>query len=300
MSFLPIVERELRVAARQRLTFWTRASAAALALLVFGGLQILSGTAGGGYLKAGQIQFSFLKWLSFLFAAVMGIFLTADSLSYEKREGTLGLLFLTDLRGYDVVLGKLISHSLRAFYGLLAALPVLGLTLMVGGVTGPEFCRVMLVICNTLFLSLAIGLFVSSISRDVMKAMNGTVLILLVFMIGLPWVDAMVAARGSKPFLAVLSYASPGYLFATTGAYSLGNYWLCLGIQQLLGWGFLVLACLFAPRFWQQKSAPAKSARTAYFQPILYGSRRSRLKLRRKLLARNPMLWLTLRESRFV
>ncbi|MDB6067714.1 MAG: hypothetical protein JWR26_3922, partial [Pedosphaera sp.] len=33
---------------------------------------------------------------------------------------------------------------------------------------------------------------------------------------------------------------------------------------------------------------------------ILYGSRRSRLKLRRKLLARNPMLWLTLRESRFV
>ena len=29
---------------------------------------------------------------------------TADSLSAEKREGTLGLLFLTDLRGYDVVL----------------------------------------------------------------------------------------------------------------------------------------------------------------------------------------------------
>ena len=29
---------------------------------------------------------------------------TADALSSEKRNGTLGLLFLTDLKGYDIVL----------------------------------------------------------------------------------------------------------------------------------------------------------------------------------------------------
>jgi len=33
--------------------------------------------------------------------------LTADTLSGESREGTIGLLFLTDLRSWDVTLGKL-------------------------------------------------------------------------------------------------------------------------------------------------------------------------------------------------
>ncbi|HQU46125.1 MAG TPA: hypothetical protein PK867_25150, partial [Pirellulales bacterium] len=42
--------------------------------------------------------------------------LTADCISSERREGTLGLLFLTDLRGHDVVLGKLVVAGLGAFY----------------------------------------------------------------------------------------------------------------------------------------------------------------------------------------
>ena len=41
MTFLPIVERELRVAARKRFTYWGRFSAAALALLIFGGMQTI-------------------------------------------------------------------------------------------------------------------------------------------------------------------------------------------------------------------------------------------------------------------
>ncbi len=38
-----------------------------------------------------------------------------DTLSSEKREGTLGFLFLTNLTGTDVVLGKLVSIALPAF-----------------------------------------------------------------------------------------------------------------------------------------------------------------------------------------
>ena len=64
----------------------------------------------------GQVLFSMLKWLCFAFACASGIFLTADCLSDEKRDGTLGLLFLTDLRGYDVVTGKIMATSLRSAY----------------------------------------------------------------------------------------------------------------------------------------------------------------------------------------
>ena len=212
MTLLPIVERELRVASRRRLTFWTRLSAAALALFIFGGLLLLqmifsAARFGGSAFNVGQIQFVILSWSSFLLACSAGVFLTADSLSAEKREGTLGLLFLTDLRGHDVVLGKLASTSVQAFYGLLAAFPVLGLTLMEGGVSGGDFTRAVLVICNTLFFSLAAGLLVSSLSRDVLKAMNGTLLLCLLFLLGPMLIDSALAGR---PPGCVKAHLEPG------------------------------------------------------------------------------------------
>ena len=118
MTFLPIVDRELRVAARRRTTYLARIGAAALVILIFGGLQVTQAFRLGMFFTAGQTQFFVLKWLGFLFACSAGMFLTSDSLSEEKREGTLGLLFLTDLHGYDVVLGKFIGVYLgRPFEG---------------------------------------------------------------------------------------------------------------------------------------------------------------------------------------
>ena len=44
----------------------------------------------------------------------------------------MGLIFLTDLKGYDVVLGKLAATSLNGFYGLLAVFPLLAFPLLTG------------------------------------------------------------------------------------------------------------------------------------------------------------------------
>ena len=71
-----------------------------------------------------QRIFSSLLGLGMLFCLFAGRRSSADCLSSEKREGTLGLLFLTDLKGYDIVLGKLAATSLNGFYSLLAAFPV--------------------------------------------------------------------------------------------------------------------------------------------------------------------------------
>src|SRR2546428_4289438 len=143
MTFLPIVGRELRVAARRRTTYLARIGAAALVILIFGGLQVTQSFRGGMFPAAGQAQFFVLKWLGFLFACSAGVFLTSDALSEEKREGTLGLLFLTHLRGHDVVLGQFISHSVQAFYAQLAAFPLLALTFLAGGGSGCRLCRVL-------------------------------------------------------------------------------------------------------------------------------------------------------------
>src|SRR5205814_3983297 len=114
--------------------------------------------------SVGQPIFTALAWLLFGFCLIDGVWNTADCLSEEKREGTLGLLFLTDLKGYDVVLGKLLATSLKNFYALLALFPPLAITFCLGGVTGGEFWRLVLLLTNTLFFSLTVGMFVSSIS----------------------------------------------------------------------------------------------------------------------------------------
>src|SRR5262245_47263996 len=132
MTFLPIVERELRVACRRRGSYWMRVGAALVALLL--GAWMLLWTHFGSQRRLGLGMFVALSVVAFLYALLAGLRTTADCLSEEKREGTLGLLFLTDLKGYDIVLGKLAATSLNVFYGLLAILPIMAVPLLLGGV----------------------------------------------------------------------------------------------------------------------------------------------------------------------
>src|SRR2546427_9287536 len=96
-----------------------------------------------------QRIFQGVSLLALLYCLAYGRRSTADCLSQEKRERTLGLLFLTDLKGHDVVLGKLAATSLRGFYGLLAIFPVLAVPLLMGGITPGEFWRMVLVLVVT-------------------------------------------------------------------------------------------------------------------------------------------------------
>src|SRR5947207_4102151 len=102
MTFLPIVGRELRTASRLRNTYWTRSFVAVAA--------IVTGTCLYGFSfqrppqAIAQNSFIGLAALALGYCLVAGRLFTADCLSREKREGTLGLLFLTDLKGYDVVI----------------------------------------------------------------------------------------------------------------------------------------------------------------------------------------------------
>jgi len=115
VTFLPIAERELRVAARKRSTFWLRVVAALVALVIGGACLMLAKAGGFRMVNVGPVLFGILTWMAIAAALSAGLFFTSDCLSEEKREGTLGLLFLTDLHGYDVVAGKLLATSLRCW-----------------------------------------------------------------------------------------------------------------------------------------------------------------------------------------
>jgi len=292
MTFLPIVERELRLATRRRSTYWLRVTAAGVALLIGGGMLLLSLLPFTGSMP-GSALFGTLTWMSLATALSAGLFFTSDCLSEEKREGTLGFLFLTDLRGYDVVLGKLLATSLRSVFPLLAVFPILAVTLLIGGVDVGHFWRAMLSIANAAFFSLAVGMFVSSVSRHSLKALAGT-LLLLVLVVGLgPVVDSL-GALVSGGFKLRLSLASPGYAFVSADYAKV--FWPAFGVSHGLGWMLLGAACFLVRRTWQEKPVSARATRLS-LQRGSSVSTSVRARLRdTQLRDRNPVAWLAARE----
>src|SRR5690349_6185004 len=178
MTFLPIVTRELRVASRRGSTYWQLAGAGLGVLLMGTWLYFVMEHQSPRQLS--MYLFGALTAGALFYSLLAGLRATADCLSSEKREGTLGLLFLTDLRGYDVILGKLAATSLNAFYSVVAIVPVMAIPLLMGGLTPGEFGRMALVAINALFFSLALGMVASSVSRSAQKATALTALLLLI------------------------------------------------------------------------------------------------------------------------
>src|SRR5438094_8875665 len=119
MRFLPIVARELRVAARRRSTYTLRLLAAAAAFSIILWLCLFP-TPGQPPVALGKSLFTALSIMAFAYCLLIGPFITADCISSEKREGAVGLRVLTDLPGLDGTLGKWGGTPAAGFYGLVA------------------------------------------------------------------------------------------------------------------------------------------------------------------------------------
>jgi ABC-type transport system involved in multi-copper enzyme maturation permease subunit len=295
MTFLPIVDRELRAAARRRATFRFRWLAVLVGLIItFTSLLFLA--AGAGPKNVGGPLFSVLTVCAFFLCPLLGVALTADSLSEEKREGTLGLLFLTDLKGYDVVLGKFAASSLNAFYGLLALLPIMALPLLLGGVTGGQFFRVSLTLINALFFSLAVGIFVSSFTRESRASLGGTLWLLLLLTVVFPVAGRLGEALRVSPGWISLTAISPFYPFAWAGDVlyrsHAAKFWETLAASHLTGWFFLGLASFILPRAWRETGD--RIPRRHRVHPLELAARaNAQVHRRRKAeaLTVNPVLW---------
>lgn len=259
MTFLPIVERELRVASRRRATYWRRFVAAALALgiLVF----ILAVSRNETSNQIGLAVFVGLSCLMFIGAIIVGTQVTADCLSEEKREGTLGLLFLTDLKGYDIVYGKLAATAVALFYDLLAIVPVLAIPMMLGGVTNGEFARVVMVDINLLFLSVAIGVFCSAVSNNGVQSAIRAVALLVLIVATVPIIVFVVAMNNGADLhsLLILSPATSCFIaYDENYRRAAFEFWTNSAITFALGWLFLWLACRAVPNSWQESTVESK------------------------------------------
>ncbi len=299
MTFLPIVGRELRVASRRRATFWIRSAAVLSVILV--GVAVFASMFGSDQKSIGSVLFGNISGAAVLYCLFSGVRATADSVSEEKRDGTLGLLFLTDLKGYDVVLGKLAGTSLNAIYGVLAVIPVMAVPLLMGGVTVGEFGRMAVVALNTLFFSLSAGLLVSSLSRSARAAIVSTFALIVSVAGLLPALGAILGHVLKKPQLQPFFLVpSPGYTFYMGFAIPFKNdphsFWSSAGTIHILAWLFLGFSALIAPRSWQDKPAGAQRLRwRERWAAWSYGNPQQRAAFRARLLDTNAYYWLAAR-----
>src|ERR1035441_3111796 len=256
MTVLPIVERELRAAARQWATYWVRLGLAVGAIVVAVIVFVL--TLGLPPQQTGRHIFEWLAGVLLVYCLAYGRRSTADCLSVEKREGTLGLLFLTDLKGDDGVLGKLVATSVRGFYGLLAVFPVPAIPLLLGGITSGEFWRMALVLIDTFLFSLAIGILGSALSRDARQSMAANLLLMLLLMAippaCMPTLAYFVPRLGSIP---QLLFSCPVYAFylCDDAHYVLArdHFWWSVAVIHGLTWLLLLAAGWIVPRAWQDQ-----------------------------------------------
>jgi len=299
---LPMVGRELRVASRRSSTYWARFRVVLAGMIPVTALSTGMITAAPA-LRLGQVIFQVLALLAFLFALFGSVRLTADALSAEKRDGTLGFLFLTDLRAYDVVLGKLAATSLGALYALVALLPVLAIPIMWGGVSVGDFLRLAAVLLNTLFFSLTLSMLVSALCWQERTAVGVAVLLLAGVGVGLPLVALMTLNWGTAGLASVLWLASPAYgcLHVPDALYGVapGEFWFSFALVHAQGWILLALCCRVLPRVWQER--PPEKARLRWREWSrwwLMGNAASRASFRTRLLEKNPIYWFGSRERR--
>lgn len=292
MTLFPISVRELRVAARQRRTYISRLVTAGVSILVFAWMLWVFSRG-----PSGSDLFAVFSWIAFVYCSFAGAALTADTFSSEKRENTLGFLFLTDLKGYDVVIGKLMGTSLNCFYGLLAALPVLAIPLIMGGVQLVDFWKVVLNLINTLFLSVTVGLLISTFSRHAIRATTLALFLMLILGFGLAGLGELLRTYYKIPETAVLvelfspfscqQKAMSGRFWVLTN-----NYWMSLTTIFLTTVTFLSTACWVLPKTWKDNPGGKRKLkwreRWRKFQVSGFGSSQ---RIRTRLLSITPYYW---------
>lgn len=270
-----------------------------IALLCLGaGFSLVYHYAGSRALAQVLPMLTFVLLMVCLFA---GVHLTADSIAREKREGTLGLLFLTHLTPFQIVMGKLIAHGLMGFYAVLIVVPLLSMVMIGGGVRLLEVATFAIAALNTLFFSSAVGLWASSRHIDRKKAGSAGTWVVIFFWWGIPIIVQTLNYFQAPTWLVdgvgILGVNGMfNSVFAGPRIRWIQSPWVNLATTHLLAWIFVGLSIFYLKHRWQDAPAKEKFIFREWWKRKSLGSPRVRYRLRKRLLDRNPFLWLACRD----
>jgi ABC-type transport system involved in multi-copper enzyme maturation permease subunit len=150
----PIFAREFRTVPRRAGHYGMRA--ASLGLLWTLGITAWLATGGlgaepeiGDTARFGLLLFQIFTYVLLALTTFFAALSAASAVAQEKDRRTFVLLLMTDLRDFEIVLGKLLGSLLPIVLVLLGTLPVLMMLLLLGGVTLHQVVYAWLVIVTT-------------------------------------------------------------------------------------------------------------------------------------------------------
>jgi ABC-type transport system involved in multi-copper enzyme maturation permease subunit len=306
MKVLPVILRELRQQARQAFTYWLRALGVVTLLcgtLFFISERLFEANFGGALFGQMHLLGYGAIWLLVPLGA-------ADCISRERREGTLGLLFLTPLRPAHIVIAKGIAHGVRAVTLVIAIVPALTIPFLLGGVTWQQAVISAVVNFSAVCWCLAAALAASSLARNANRAMALAMVLALGGFVFFPWtVGAMLGLNSPTTWMNEYSQSVYDFFvgFAMVGMHSgqwgrllamfkVPQVYTALGVAVTVSVAALVFAVIFAAnrirRSWREEppSARVQQVQKVFCEPVV-GVKFLHRWMQRKL-ERNPIGWL--------
>ena len=302
MNLLPIVALELRKASTRSGTYWSRIWISLPAIAVLAWVIVVARFMPAGPFGISAV-FSILQFVAFIYFLFAGARLTSDCISQEKREGTLGFLFLTPLRGHDVILGKMFSKGILPTYTIMSLVPMVWFLTLLGGISGLELLCTVIALANVFFFSLAAGITASTFFKDRRRCeLVSAALIIVLFFILFPVADALIHQTLNGYTNGFPRFDSPFALFANrvktlsspsfVGVSSIQTALISNAVIHAGTWCLIALSSWRVGNCWQERPPEGvKLSLKNRWRQWTYGSGRVRAIRRRAALDANPYYW---------
>lgn len=159
--------------------------------------------------RFGLRGFALLAYVQLTLLLFFAALAAASAVALEKDRRTFLLLLLTDLRGSEIVLGKLLGSLLQIGAFLVGSVPILALLGLLGGIEPGQVIDATLVLATTALAAGSLGALVALWREKTFQALALTVLFLVLYL-------CLVEALGLLPGLEGLLTGAPQFFDAAT------------------------------------------------------------------------------------
>ena len=293
----PLIERELRTAWRKRrlhhTLIWGTAACAGLTALF---LLFSEDSRTWGRSLNLLLFFAGLFIISRVPSYTVGIF------TEERRNQTLGLLFLCGINSVELFVSKTLGSALVSFNRLLLLYPFLAVSFLSGGLSVEQFVATAVSLPVLLFFVISVCTLASVLCQEESTAMFVASAVGLALCVTTPLIHLLSRlSGGSNAFiqqLLALSPARPAYLaFKQLSGGTMVEFWKAATISILWSGLMLLLAGFVLNRVWKDKSDTiVRGSWRARLRDWLHGDAAWRRKLFERWEAINPFVWLAMRD----
>lgn len=195
----PIVKKDLQVSARSMRISWGLFAYEGVLVLAFLLALLVIQQETQSFYYYGNI-YSYLVYLFpvvaivqvCIVALIMPI-ITASSISGEKERQTFDIMLTTCMSPFAIVLGKVFSAVLRILFFVIASLPIMGMSFVVGGLSWVNLLYFILAVMLLAIFSGSVGILCSSFCR---KSITAVILSFVIYFVvyGATFMPLLLAA----------------------------------------------------------------------------------------------------------